>query len=380
MVKISVIIPIYNAEKYLNECLDSICTQTLNDIEIICVNDGSTDSSLKILEEYEKNDDRLVIISQTNKGSAISKNNGVDIARGEYIGFLDADDIYIDSKSLEMMYNAGKDYGSEMISGNLKFISQKRKIIPCYDYEKGNLRYFENNCEIMPDDYGIPFYFCKSLFKADLIKDIRFQNLPQGEDTIFLSEVLSKIERIYAVNVDFYGHMVPAASGKPDTYTKKYNYILQYRQCIDILNDGNLVKTSDKYMHNLIIYLTDNADEEVYDIVCDVFDEDMNYFKNYKKEYDRFRRFNISNKILSENSEEYYQKAKTELNLEYNTLSEYKIGYFKAQHDSKQAEYDGLVSENERLKEEYEREKSFNDEITNSRSWKLMNKFRKLRG
>ena len=94
MVKISVIIPVYNNEKYLKECLDSVCHQTLTDIEIICINDGSSDGSLNILNEYSK-DDRIIVIDQTNQGPAIARNRGLDIAKGEYIGFLDSDDIYI---------------------------------------------------------------------------------------------------------------------------------------------------------------------------------------------------------------------------------------------------------------------------------------------
>ena len=93
MVKLSVIIPVYNDEKYLRECLDSVCNQTLDDIEIICINDGSTDSSPEILNEYSQADERIIIINQENRGPAASRNNGLDIAKGEYIAFLDAADM-----------------------------------------------------------------------------------------------------------------------------------------------------------------------------------------------------------------------------------------------------------------------------------------------
>jgi glycosyltransferase involved in cell wall biosynthesis len=123
MVKISVIIPVYNDEKFLGECLDSVSNQTLDDIEIICINDGSTDSSLEILNEYST-DKRITIITQTNQGSAIARNKGLDIAQGEYIGFLDADDIYINKQSLEIMFDAAKKHDASMISANLKFLTQ----------------------------------------------------------------------------------------------------------------------------------------------------------------------------------------------------------------------------------------------------------------
>ena len=106
-IKVSVIIPIYNAEKYLAECLDSILNQTLQDIEIICVNDGSRDHSLDILDKYAKKDARVVVTTQENSGQSSARNAGMDMARGEYISFVDSDD-YIDITMLEKLYNTAK--------------------------------------------------------------------------------------------------------------------------------------------------------------------------------------------------------------------------------------------------------------------------------
>ncbi len=105
MPKVSVIIPVYNVEKYLQQCLDSIINQTLADIEIICINDGSTDSSLAILEEYAKKDARIKVINSENKGSSAARNIGMEAAKGDYIGFIDSDD-WIDSNFYETLYNA----------------------------------------------------------------------------------------------------------------------------------------------------------------------------------------------------------------------------------------------------------------------------------
>ncbi|MCL2704750.1 MAG: glycosyltransferase [Spirochaetaceae bacterium] len=101
---VSVIIPVYNTELYLRECLDSVVNQTLKDIEIICVNDGSTDGSLSILQEYKNNDSRVIILSQENNGAGSARNAGLDIAKGEYLSILDSDDIY-DVTMLEKMHN-----------------------------------------------------------------------------------------------------------------------------------------------------------------------------------------------------------------------------------------------------------------------------------
>lgn len=103
MPKVSVIIPVYNVEPYLRECLDSVVNQTLKDIEIICVNDGSTDGSLAILEEYAEKDKRIKVFSQKNKGQSAARNVGLEVADGEYIYFMDSDDL-IELDCLELLY------------------------------------------------------------------------------------------------------------------------------------------------------------------------------------------------------------------------------------------------------------------------------------
>lgn len=101
--KISIILPVYNEEKYINQCLDSLCNQTLSDIEIICVDDGSTDGSLAILRSYEKLDDRIMVITQKNQYAGVARNNGMKHAKGKYLLFLDSDDIF-EPDMLEKLY------------------------------------------------------------------------------------------------------------------------------------------------------------------------------------------------------------------------------------------------------------------------------------
>ena len=103
--KISVIVPVYNVEKYLSECLDSIVNQTLKDIEIICLNDGSTDNSLSILKEYALKDERIILIDKENDGSGYTRKIGLDNAKGEYILFCDSDDYYAELTAFEELYN-----------------------------------------------------------------------------------------------------------------------------------------------------------------------------------------------------------------------------------------------------------------------------------
>ena len=123
MVKISVIMPVYNGEKYLEKTCLNLSKQTLTDIELICVNDGSTDNSLNILEKLADKYDFIKIINQENQGSGVARNNGIENAIGEYIAFLDADDIYVDVDALEKMYEYGSKHDADMVGANQKRVS-----------------------------------------------------------------------------------------------------------------------------------------------------------------------------------------------------------------------------------------------------------------
>ena len=107
---VSLLIPVYNVEKYLAECLDSALAQTLSDIEIICIDDGSTDASGAMLDEYAKKDPRVKVIHKQNSGYGASMNRGLDAATGEFIGILESDDTML-SNGLEVLFNAAKKHG-----------------------------------------------------------------------------------------------------------------------------------------------------------------------------------------------------------------------------------------------------------------------------
>ena len=114
--KVSIIIPVYNSAKFLPRCLNSIINQTLKDIEIICINDGSTDNSLSILNDFAQKDNRIIIINITNHGAAFARNQGLEKATGEYIGFCDSDD-FVDLNYFETLYNYSLDKKYDIIRG-----------------------------------------------------------------------------------------------------------------------------------------------------------------------------------------------------------------------------------------------------------------------
>lgn len=128
-IKISIIVPVHNTAKYLRKCIESLINQTLKDIEIICVNDGSIDNSLEIIKEYVNIDKRISIISQENLGPGAARNAGIKLAKGEYLGFVDSDD-FIDLTMFEKLYTKAKLYNSDVV------------IVGIYLYDTNNGRYW----------------------------------------------------------------------------------------------------------------------------------------------------------------------------------------------------------------------------------------------
>lgn len=127
VVNVSVIVPVYNTEKYLEKCLESLINQTLKNIEIICVNDGSTDKSCDIIKKYQEKDNRIKLINQSNQKQGAARNNGTKIATGEYIGFVDSDD-WVDLDFYEKLYNAAKKYNSDIaLATNVRVGNKKTK-------------------------------------------------------------------------------------------------------------------------------------------------------------------------------------------------------------------------------------------------------------
>ena len=123
-VKVSVLVPVYNVEKYLSQCLDSLCAQTLKDIEFICINDGSTDDSGNILQAYAKKDSRFKIINKTNSGYGDSMNFGLNEAKGEFIGIVESDD-FAEPDMFEKLYSLAYDNQLDIVKSNCFFYSTK---------------------------------------------------------------------------------------------------------------------------------------------------------------------------------------------------------------------------------------------------------------
>lgn len=200
--EISIIIPVYNVEKYLDECINSAVNQTFDDIEIICVNDGSTDGSLEIIEKHASKDKRIRIISQEHKGVGSARNAGLDAAKGKYVYFMDSDD-YVELNALKELHNLIEEKSCDLIIfKTYNFIDETREYINI-DYHDmpeltsivGNevFNYQDHLKQLIPADVTVYTKF----FKREIISDIRFIEDLIFEDNIFTMNLIFNSESIY---------------------------------------------------------------------------------------------------------------------------------------------------------------------------------------
>ena len=197
--KVSVCVPIYNVEKYLGECLDSIINQTLKDIEIICVNDGSTDNSLNILKEYAQKDNRIKIIDKTNSGYGASMNMALNSAKGEYIGVIESDD-FAQKDMFETLYNLAKENDADIAKSDWykywsknKFVKKENRISPA---KAGYVTNFEKDNSLVRINPSV----WSGIYKREFLDDnnIRFLETPGAsyQDLSFTFKLFTLAKRV----------------------------------------------------------------------------------------------------------------------------------------------------------------------------------------
>ena len=248
MVKVSIIVPIYNGEKHLNRCIDSLISQTFKDIEIICLDDGSSDNSLKILKNYEKKDRRIKVISKSNSGVSDTRNIGIKEARGDYICFCDCDD-FVEKNMIEVLYNTIKKENVDVVRCNYKITYSNN------NYEVGKVNNICNriiNKEEINDTIlmkivsgDLQSYVCLLLLKKEkLLKTSLFpSNIGMLEDMVLYIDLLTKIDSLYIIDRPLYNYMYVEDSITNSFYKYEKNIysILMANKCIkDILNNYNI--------------------------------------------------------------------------------------------------------------------------------------------
>lgn len=292
---LSVIVPIYNVEAYLPRCLDSIINQTYRKLEIICIDDGSTDNVGKILDEYAEKDSRIIAKHQKNQGESNARNKGLQLATGDYIGFVDCDD-WIKSDMYETLINCAEmdnldmvasswfkddDYSSNEIKNKLEVNSGifGRDELLGYIYKRDYYRGFA--------------YMWNKLYKREVLTDeygnmIQFdEQLRLGGDVLYLAQAAVRTKRAKYIDKAFYHYYQRTESGcHTKDLSKMRDWLKAYEKIIELMKQNEIANETIDYIKRFMAYHSSNAAEiaiEQKDDKCKK--EFQSIMRQYRKEY-----------------------------------------------------------------------------------------------
>ncbi|MBR1680398.1 glycosyltransferase [bacterium] len=329
--KISIIVPIYNVEKYLRECLDSLINQTLKDIEIICVNDGSTDSSAQILEEYKLKDSRIKVISKPNSGYGHSMNVGIENASADYIGILESDDIS-KPEMFNDLYSLITEYDCDFVKSDYYlYYSQKNEIIHNKMIkEKDSFKV--TNAKENPELLFLTPSIWSAVYKKEFLlkNDIRFLETPGAsyQDTSFHDKVFMCADKILLSNKSYVYYRQDNENSSVNSKSKVYCITDEYKEVHSYINSHPELEIFRPYIYDLQF----RGYQWNLTRISDIFVQD--FFEYFYKEFKAFS----DNNLLSEVAIKRISK-KYNLNLFLNSPNKYIKKIIKKRKSQKWKEF-----------------------------------------
>lgn len=288
MAKISVVVPVYNVEKYLKECIDSIINQTLEDIEIICVNDGSTDSSLEILNDYAKKDSRIIVINKSNSGYGHTMNMGLNAATGEYVGIIESDD-FADKNMFEDLYKLAKEYDADIVKGDWynywsknKFARKNNRISSAKALKLTNSKQDKSLLRINPSVWS-------AIYKKEFLNkyNIRFLETPGAsyQDLAFSFKIFALAERVILTDKAYLYYRQDNMNSSVKSKTKVYCVCDEYEEIDRFLEEYPDLKFEFKVQEEInryngyvssVLRIDDSVKPEFVKVFSDHFKEEYN--------------------------------------------------------------------------------------------------------
>ena len=269
--RVSVVIPVYNTEKYLKQCIDSLTSQTLFEIEIIIVDDGSEKTCAHLCDELAKGDDRIKVIHKDNEGQGLARNCGIKESTGEYIGFVDSDD-YVDLEMYETLYSVAKENDADVVMSGVTFVggntfSKSGEYVEKNYFDKNTLFEKEDVKQLilgtvgaLPSDaddsrYGVSV--CKNIFKRSLLCEGKIEFVSErniiSEDAIFMVDCLEKTQKAVGIPGAFYFYRRNDESFSKSYRSDRFEKILIFLAELEKHISGSVTKEEyDLYLKRLV--------------------------------------------------------------------------------------------------------------------------------
>lgn len=325
-VRVSVIMPIYNAYDYLRPALDSVIDQTFRDIEIICVDDGSTDHSLEIIKEYRDRDSRVRIITENNAGPSIARNRGLSRARGEYVIFLDADDFY-EPTLIERLYEIAEKDGLDIaFCGYDIYNSRTARFEP--GVKSDNADIFEGGRVVSRREYpdkilsSVPGYVCHKMFSHTFLteKNLTFnKDIRVFEDMHFVVCAMAMADRVGSVRDCLVHHRIYSAQTKSRLFRKYYNQVpALYANIKEFLRaNGMYIPLSKSFLslsagrcYTIYNILWRDAKENFWNLIHEEYLEELGWTEIEPMDIDSEEVRNFVTNILVFNHDQYQRRIK----------------------------------------------------------------------
>ncbi|MDP3035370.1 MAG: glycosyltransferase [Methanobacteriaceae archaeon] len=379
--KISIIIPVYNVEKYLEQCLESVINQTMRELEIICVNDGSTDSSPEILEEFAQKDERIKIIHKENGGIASARNEGLKYVTGEYIGFVDSDD-WIEHHMYETLYNNAKSKDCDMVMCSAHVfddMNQKmRNDMPYFTLERLDESFdgiiFDHTHQNLI--FGINVTAWNKLYESKFIQEnnIRFQEGLDFEDNPFFYETYLKARNVSLIRDPLYFYRVNRKGSFITSGNKRFFDIVPIHRINEDIIKENYPKYLDlfyNYKIHTIIPRLKQVDTEYKEEFLEIIKEDF-----AKMDSKEINKLNEPNHIIHKN----VMISKTYREYELNEKISYLEKSQKEKLHQQAQEYESKLNQEKiAFDGEIKYKNNLIKEITSSTSWKITLPLRKTK-
>lgn len=389
MVKISVVIPVYNAKDFLYESIPSLLNQTLTDIELICVNDGSKDNSLEILNEFARKDNRIKVIDKENGGCGSARNTALDNATGDYIYFFDPDD-KIPENALHETYNSAVKNNSDMvifkanifdengITNQKTFFNLQRTLKDVGNFEDYVFDYHEVKKHVLKGGFAPWAKLYKKEF-LDQYDDFRFDIGLAFDDVPFHVKSMLRARRISFINKFLYHYRVDNPNSVNTTSSNGFDIF----KIIDIVkeflvNEGYFEEFKYEFyefeVNHTLLYIISTDSNEYYSIARERFSKiDHNYIesKNSLKKFKLVMEIEDYYEFKLKYQELLFTIEKNEIIKQFNKLKNKNYNLIK--------ENNKLIKENKKLKNDYEKIRKFNESLLDSSSWKLTKPLRKLK-